>query len=200
MPELIACQDCDLLQRVPAIPQGTRAKCSRCGSVLFRHKRNSIERTLAWSLAGLVLYVMANSFPFLAMKRGGLIRETTLTTGVLEFYAQGNWLLATVVTLTCLVFPLIQILGLLYVLGPLFINYRVKYPAQVFRLVHHIEEWGMLEVFMLGILVSVVKLAKMASIIPGLSLYSFGILVFVLAAAGNCLDSHVVWKKLEQTP
>lgn len=197
---IIACHDCDLLNRIAFVPEGARAKCSRCGAVLVRNRRNSIERTLAWALTGLILYVLANLFPFLAMKSGGQIRETTLTSGIIEFYNQGNWILATVVLFTCLVFPLLQILGLLYVLLPLHFNRSARFPVKVFRFISHIAQWGMLEVFMLGILVSVVKLAKMASIIPGTSLYSFGVLVFVLAAAANSLDPHKVWELLGRKP
>jgi paraquat-inducible protein A len=56
----------------------------------------------------------------------------------------------------------------------------------------------MMEVFMVGILVSVVKLAKMATIIPGVSLYSFLALIFVLAAMSVSLDDHLIWEKWEE--
>ncbi len=200
MNHLTACPDCDLLQNIPLLPEGARACCPRCGAILARPKPNSIERTLAWTLAGLVLFVLANSFPFLGMTKSGIARETTLTTGILEFYQQGNVLVATVVVLTCLVFPLLQMAGLLYVLLPLHLGRRPLRPVPIFRMVMQIEDWGMLEVFMLGILVSVVKLAKMASIVPGLSLYSFGLLILVLAAAANSLDRQAVWEKLEPQP
>ena len=196
MKHLSACHDCDLLQEIPPVPRGAKILCRRCGAILLRHKPNTIERTLAWTLAGLILFVLANSFPFLGLKSGGLEQETTLTTGILMFYQQGNPLLAAVVALTCLVFPLLQLLGLLHVLLPLHFNVRPILPAPVFRMVMQIEDWGMLEVFMLGILVSLVKLSKMAIIVPGISLYSFGLLILVLAAAANSLDRQAVWEKL----
>jgi paraquat-inducible protein A len=56
----------------------------------------------------------------------------------------------------------------------------------------------MMEVFMIGILVSVVKLAGMAKIIPGISLYSFLALIFVLAAMSVSLDRHLIWHKWEK--
>jgi paraquat-inducible protein A len=62
-------------------------------------------------------------------------------------------------------------------------------------LLQHIQPWGMMEVFMVGILVSVVKLAKMAKIIPGISLYSFLALIFVLSAMTVSLDGHLIWQK-----
>jgi paraquat-inducible protein A len=55
----------------------------------------------------------------------------------------------------------------------------------------------MMEVFMLGILVSLVKLGKMATIVPGLAVYSFGLLIFILAASSAALDPHIIWEKLE---
>jgi paraquat-inducible protein A len=55
----------------------------------------------------------------------------------------------------------------------------------------------MMEVFMLGILVAIVKLSKMATIIPGTALYAFMILIFVLAASAASLDPHIVWNRLE---
>jgi paraquat-inducible protein A len=54
----------------------------------------------------------------------------------------------------------------------------------------------MMEVFMMGILVAVVKLAGMASIVPGLALWAFAVLIFVLAAAAAALDPHMVWERV----
>jgi len=86
--------------------------------VLQHHKRDSLDRTLSWTIAGLILFVVANSFPFLAMKSGGLVRETTLITGVVELYRQDMQSLAVLVFLTSILFPLVQLAGMLYLLLP----------------------------------------------------------------------------------
>jgi paraquat-inducible protein A len=54
----------------------------------------------------------------------------------------------------------------------------------------------MMDVFMIGILVSVVKLAEMATIVPGPSLFAFVVLIFVLAAAQAALDPDIVWERV----
>ena len=69
--------------------------------------------------------------------------------------------------------------------------------ARVFRLLIFLKPWGMMEVFMLGILVSVVKLVKMATIIPGVALFAFLALIFVLAAAAVTLDDHLIWEQID---
>jgi paraquat-inducible protein A len=146
----------------------------------------------------LILFVVANSFPFLALKSGSLVRETTLITGVVELYKQDMRSVAVLVFLTTIMFPLVQLAGMLYLLLPLKVKLLPWWkPALVFRFIRTLQPWGMMEVFMIGILVSMVKLAKMAKVIPGIAIYSFAVLIIALAAAAASLDPHLVWDRLE---
>jgi len=193
---LIACHHCDLLHRVQSLTPGGVAQCMRCGTVLYRRKKDSLNRTLALTIAGLILFVVANTYPFLAMKKEGLMQETTLLAGVKELFAQNMWELAALVLLTTFLTPFIQLSGMLYVLLPLKFNRLPWRLPFIFRFLQNIQPWGMMEVFMLGILVAIVKLAKMASIIPGISLYSFAALILVLAGATASLDPDIVWDRV----
>lgn len=197
MSSLIACHDCDLIQRLPHLTEPGTVQCIRCGAVLHQKKRDSIERTLSLTLAGLVLFGLANSFPFLAFKLEAQVRQTTLLTGIKELYAQGMPELSIIVLLTTVLVPLAQMICMLYILLPLKFKRMPMGLPRVFRFVRHLQPWNMMEVFMLGILVSVVKLAKMAKIVPGVALFSFLALIFVLAAMAASLDSHLIWEKWE---
>lgn len=192
----IACHACDLVQDIPPMPTGASARCARCGTVLFRAKVNSIDRTLAWTIAGLVLYAVAVTFPFLAMKSGPIDQETTLLSGIQQLYLQGEYILASLVLLTCLLVPLLQMIILLFIFIPLKINIRVNNLIPFFRLFQHLKAWSMMEIYLLGILVAIVKLAKMATIVPGLAVAAFGLLVFVLTFAISSVDTHMVWERL----
>ena len=193
MDAFIACHECDLIHSFKTLPARGAAHCIRCGAVLYKHKPNSLERTLAFAVAGLILFILANSFPFLGLKIGSQVRETTLITGIYELYVQGMQVIAILVLLTTVLVPFIQMLCLLYILLPLKFHRLPKGLPRVFRFVNSVGPWGMMEVFMVGILVSVVKLAGMAKIIPGISLYSFLTLIFVLAAMTVSLNSHLIW-------
>ena len=197
MDPLIACHECDLLQQRPPLPMGATARCARCGAVLYRRKRNSLDRVLALTIAGLILFMVANIYPFLTFRLEAQIQETTLITGIVELYNQGMWIIAGVVLLTSIVMPLLELTGMLYVLLPLKFNRRPWNLALSFRMVRRFKPWGMMEVFMVGILVAFVKLSKMASIIPGMALYAFMVLIFVLAASAASLDPHIVWDRME---
>jgi len=193
---LTQCHECGLLQRNPPLPIGGAARCVRCGYTLHKNQPDSLDRTLALTLAGIVLFVVANSFPFLSFQMQGQTTETTLFTGVKDLYQQGMWGLSAVVFFTSILAPGIQLVLLMTVLIPLKLNRLPRGFPTLFRYVETLAPWGMMDVFMLGILVSVVKLADMATIIPGTSLFAFVVLIFVLAAAQAALDPDIVWSRV----
>jgi len=104
---------------------------------------------------------------------------------------------AVLVLITTVLAPLAQLLSLLYILLPLKLNRPAPGMFHVFRRLRSIEPWSMMEVFMVGILVSVVKLAKMAQIIPGIAAFCFMVLIFVMAACMASLDPHEIWDRWE---
>jgi paraquat-inducible protein A len=195
--ELVACHDCDLLHHLAPVPEGATARCRRCRSVLLRRPRNGIERTLALALAAAVLFAVANAFPFLAFEMRGQVTQTTLMTGVFDLYEQGVPEIAALVFATSVLAPLLQISLLLYVLLPVHAGRVPLGMAHAFRLLRRVQPWSMMEVFLVGILVAVTKLAGMAEVVPGLALWAFALLIVVLAGAMAALDPHAVWERLE---
>ncbi len=198
---LIACHECDLLHREETVPEGGVARCQRCGGVLYRGKPQGIEKTLALTSAALVLFVLANTFPFLGLDVQGQIIQMNLATGVRMLYAEGMPILAGLVLITTILAPLAQLLSLIYVLLPLHLGLApLPGAATIFRWQGELRHWAMMEIFMLGILVSVVKLLGLASIVPGVALWSFAGLIVVLAAASSALEPHEVWRRLRSQP
>jgi paraquat-inducible protein A len=193
---LTLCHACDLPNRVGDVPEGGTARCARCESVVYRRVRDSLDRTLALALAGLFLFIAANAFPFLSFKMQGIVTQTTLSTGVRSLYEQGSPIVASLVLLTTIVAPFLQIAALISVLGPLRVGIWVPGQTRMFRLLRRVQPWSMMEVFIMGVLVSLVKLLDMAQIVPGIALWSFVLLIPVLAAASSSLDAESVWRRI----
>jgi len=87
----------------------------------------------------------------------------------------------------------------LYVLVPLGFGFKAPGAADVFRWMGHVQVWSMAEVFVLGVLVSLVKLADMAEIVPGIALWALGLLIPTLTAAMASLDPDEVWDRLDRS-
>ncbi len=194
---VLACPHCDLLVEVSGA-SGSTSLCPRCGAVLYRRKKNCIDRPLAFALSGLVLFVIVLTNPFLAMKSGGFVQETTLMTGILELWKQRLYGLGALVLLTCALIPLGQLAGLLYILLPLRLNVAAPGGIPIFRAILHLNSWAMMEVFLIGILVALVKLAKMATIVPGVAVMALGLLTVVMTAAMTTLVPPLVWEGLDR--
>jgi paraquat-inducible protein A len=197
-PLIVACHDCDLLHRVHPLNYGERAKCSRCGALLWAKKRDSFEHTIIFAVTSLLLFILANVFPFMTFELHGRVQTSYLSTGVVEFFNGGMWELGLLVLSASILFPALKILSMLYVLVPLEWNRRPWKAAPVFRMVAQFQTWAMMDVYLLGVIVAVVKLADLATLVPGVAIYAFGALILTLAAADSTLDSHAVWEKMER--
>lgn len=195
MHALIACHECDLLQRRMPLPRGGRARCPRCGSVLYRDRPDSLERSLALAMAGLILFVVANSLPFLSFEIQGRVSEATLIDGARRLNEHGRPLVAALVMFTTILAPLGQLVALLYLLLPLKFGRQPRYLTRVYRWFKLLRPWAMLEIFMVGLLVSVVKLSSLADIVPGLALWAFTALIVVLTALAAVFDPELVWRR-----
>lgn len=192
----VACQECDLLHRRRPLPLSGVANCTRCGAVLYRSRRNSLDRTLAMSATGVILLIIANFYPFLALKIEGQVSETRLISGIVQLYQQGMPMVATLVLLTGIIFPFMELTGLVYLLLPLKFNHRPWRMVTVFLLIRSMQPWGMTDVFLLGVLIAIVKLSDMATIIPGTAFYAFLLLSFAIAAAAASLNADSIWQRL----
>jgi paraquat-inducible protein A len=194
---LIACPDCDLMQRLPDLPVGAVARCPRCDCELWRRRADSLDRTLAFAVAAAILYVVAQSVPMLGLSAVGHQASTTVIQGAEQLWNDGREVVAVLVLLTTVVAPALQI-G--FMLAIVVAARRVRVPRWVGTLLRHhptATTWSMLEVMMLGVLVALVKIADYATVVPGMAMYTLGALIFLLAAMQSAFDPREVWQRVE---
>lgn len=199
---LIRCHDCDLLQKISHLPEDGAVKCCRC-SALLRNRQHinpedSIQHSLALVLTAMIILIIVNSFPLISIDIEGRKTTASLFFTVQHLFQHDMKFVAGLIFFTCIGAPLIQLSGLLYVLFPLSLGLKFSYSEHVYRWAQKINSWSMLEIFMLGILVVMVKLAAIATVIPGIALWATVILIFVIAGVLVSLDNEVIWDKLGQ--
>ena len=117
--QLIACHDCDLLQREIPLKPGCAARCGRCGAVLYRNATDSIERTLAYTLAAALMFVVANVFPIFAIEIKGAYSEISLLGAVRSLWNQQMPFISLLVFLTTVLIPALELVSMTYLLLPL---------------------------------------------------------------------------------
>ena len=196
--QLIACRECDMLHRRQALRSGQTARCARCDAVLYRNQPAGIQQAAALGLAALLLYGIANAFPFIAIEAQGQMREISLLTCVTELYRHHMPGLAAFTFAILLLAPLLRVAGLLYVLLPLCFARCLPQAATLCRLSERLRPWSMAEIHLLGTLVALIKLADMGNIILGAAFWGLAALVLTLTAAAAALDGDTLWNRLDQ--
>jgi paraquat-inducible protein A len=194
---LIACPDCDLLQRLPDLAPGASARCPRCDRELWRRREDSLNRTLALTLAAVVLYVVANAVPMLGLSAVGRQASTTVVGGVQQLWNDGQQVVAVLVLFAAVVAPALQTSFMLAIVLGARRDRTAWWVGTLLR--HHptTRTWSMIEVMLLGVLVALIKIADYATVIPGAALFSLGALVFLLAGMQASFDSREVWDRVE---
>jgi len=195
-PAVVACRECDLLQRLPVASGQGRVRCRRCGYVLHREGRDVVQVPLALGFAALILFVLSNSFPLLEFGLQGKTDATYLLAGIRRLAEQQHLLLATMVLFTTVLAPVLHIGLLIHVYLPLALGRRPVALAPTLRLAQAIVPWSMLEIFLLGVLVASVKLAEDATIVYGPAAWSLGLLVIVLALASTQVHPSRLWERV----
>ncbi|MBP6095801.1 MAG: paraquat-inducible protein A [Methyloversatilis sp.] len=193
--DLVACHECDLLQTEPQLTPGQTASCVRCGAFLARNPPDSIDRTLALTLTAAVLYVIANIHPLVGLEMQGRLVAVTLFEAVRVLWQDGMMPVAALVFGTALLFPLLELVMILLVLVPLRLGRVSPRLAPFFRLVCSVKPWGMVEVFLLGMLVSLVKLSHLASVVLGTAFWAMAGLILALTFAGRAFDTRLLWQQ-----
>lgn len=196
-PHPVACHFCDTLHDAAAVPEGTAARCKRCGVVLYQNRPASLVRVTAFSLTALILMGIVNLFPFLTMEANGIKTELSLFRASRELIREGSSTIGWCVAMFTIVAPLVMAGGMLYVCGPLLRGRAAPGARHVARWLGHTEPWNMIEVFLLGVLVSLMKLGKMADLYFGVGFWAFAALMVCMAAAVAGIDRNELWDRLE---
>lgn len=160
--------------------------------MLYRPSAVQLERITALTLAALFTFLIAQAFPIVELDLNGVTSQTTLTGALVALWNEGMELVAVAVFCSTFLFPLIELTALLYVLIP--IRAGVVPPGfnLVLRAIQFVRPWGMIEVLMLGILVTIVKMTSLARVIPEAALFAFGALTLMLAVV-VLFDPRALW-------
>jgi paraquat-inducible protein A len=195
----IACGTCGLVQRVAPLQPGTNASCPRCGAVVALRRHGDPSWTAALSLAALVLYIPANLYPILRMNLHGAYSESTVWDGCVSLFRNDELLVAVIVFLASMAIPLLKLLALFFLvfMSRLRSGLWRRQRAGLHRFIELIGPWAMLDVFLLAVLVALVKLDKLATILPGPGLVAFTSMVVLTIMASATFDPKTIWTQEE---
>ncbi|MEM1402151.1 MAG: paraquat-inducible protein A [Pseudomonadota bacterium] len=194
--EFVACRSCDALLPRPTVSLGQQARCPRCHSVILTNKSQSAERVVALMLASALLFVLAVFYPFLKMQSSGLSNEISVADATLVLWNSGYPVLSVACMLLILAIPLARILLTFAVALALLSDKRVTPTVRhMYGAAIRLAPWSMADVFMLGVIVSLVKVGQLADISVGIAFWSLVALSLVSALASASMCADTLWQR-----
>jgi paraquat-inducible protein A len=191
-PALLACEECDALYQRRRLAPGDVARCTRCGATVGRGHWLAADGQLALASGALAVFVLGNVRDIVTLDLRGAETPVTLFESVVATWTAGEHVVALLAFSTAFAFPLAVILLRLYVLWPLSMGRVARGFVPAMRALRWVTRWSMVEVFMVGTLIAIVKLAGLASVIPGVGIVSYGVLTLLLAALQSS-GLHGLW-------
>ena len=195
--ETVACHECDLLQRVPELPPGGKAKCSRCGYTVASRPTASVDRALALTVTAAIVFIVAHTTSLMGLSAVGRSSSTTIFGGVLQMWEDGERITAVIVMFCAGIAPGAYLAFMLTVLLAVRRPPAPLWVGEMMRWGHHMHPWSMNEVMILGILVALIKIAELATVEAGIGMYAMGGLVVLFPAIALSIDEHDTWRRIE---
>ncbi|MBB4659273.1 paraquat-inducible protein A [Parvularcula dongshanensis] len=192
--DLLACPACDALHSRPALDEGEVAHCVRCHAVILARKHRSVDRVVPAAAAALLAYLVAVTFPFVGVSEAGLANQISVIDAVVALAEGRLGLLAVVLGVFTLAFPLWMIVSLLMVTVPIRLGRPApRYAAAELKVVRRLAPWAMAEIFLVGTAVSLVKVAGLAHLSFGPAFLGLLATVVLLAMATVYLCEDTIW-------
>lgn len=186
---LLLCHHCGKTQSIE------HRYCELCGARVHVRNVNSIQRTWAFLVTAIVLYLPANILPIMSTTLLGKTTSNTILSGVVTLWEHGSYPIALLIFIASILVPIAKLLVLIWLCilvqksSPLMLKQRTV----LYRVTEFIGRWSMVDVFVVAVLVSLIQMGNLMSIYPGPAALSFAGMVISTMLAANSFDPRLIW-------
>jgi paraquat-inducible protein A len=189
---LISCKNCHEVYEKDNYDEFV---CTQCKHKVQKRVKNSLQVSLALTICAILLYIPAMLYPMMEITKLGIKTQSTILEGVISFLEYENYFIAFVIFTASVVIPLIKLVGLLLIFISLKIDIKIrnKNKIKIFKFIHLIGKWSMIDIYVVAILASVVQVGELFNIKGGLAATSFALVVILTMIAAHRFDTRIIW-------
>jgi paraquat-inducible protein A len=175
-------------------------KCPRCGSHLHLRKPASIQNTVALMTAAAALYIPSHMLPIMTVVELGDVTHNTIIGGMMRFWKTGAYPIAIVIFAASILIPLLKIIALTWLCAAATgrVHPSPGMLGKIYWFTELLGRWSMVDIFVVGILVSLVQLGNYMSITPGPGALAFAGVVMLTMFAAMSFEPRMLWDRLEE--
>ena len=186
---------CSYCHKLQSVNQLSAQSCIRCNAIFYARKPRSIEYTVAWTIAALIMFIPANIAPIMSFNTLGIEDPSTILGGIKMFFQLGMLPVAIIVLIASFIVPLSKIIGLLILIIGVKYKSRItpKQRTKIYHVVEFLGPWSMLDVFVVAIMAAVVDLGFLTTINAGNGVTYFALMVLFTMFAAESFDPRLIW-------
>lgn len=194
----VHCHECDLVVSLPLLKTNEKASCPRCGFLLTAIHKNAVERIIALSITAIIFLIATLPFDFLAFKANGLENKFTLIQSFSFLFSKGYSSLVIIEIFTIFAIPLLILSSLIYLLVCLKRQELPIHARKLMNLIFSLLPWAMVEIFVVGVLVSLIKIMSMADVSVGPSFIALILFALFMTIVILHIDKHQFYQLLDE--
>ena len=199
--QIIECHDCSLSLLIPTLQHKQEAHCPRCGLEITHFHQSNVDYILAFSFTALLFLFATLHFPFLSFSVKDQSQQIDIIHSLTTLINYDYIVLASLEIIAIFIIPVIILCGLIYLLIPIRLTRSPPpFSANILRLIFILLPWSMAEIFLVGTLVSLVKITSLADVSLGIAFYMFILFSIFMVATTARLDKIQLHKRLKITP
>ena len=171
-------------------------KCERCGHSETHSTTKSVEMTVSLTLTAIIFFIPANLLPFMTIELYGNTNSATIWQGTRSLAESGALFIALVVFLASILIPALKLLILLYISLSSNQEGNLRIKTRLYHFIESIGRWSMLDIFLLAVMVSIMKLGPWTRVEPGPGALFFLLVVIFTMLASSYFDTRLIWKEM----
>ncbi len=169
--------------------------CPRCHSKVEFRKNACFSKCLSLLIAAVILYLPSNLYPVMYTEFLGSTTGSNIIEGVIAMWEMKSYFVSIVILLASIFIPAFKIFSIAFILYVTkFSKIRIKKRvSRLFRFVMFIGRWSLIDVYVVIIMSSVVRITGFLSIYPGFAIICFCAVVLITVFSADEFDERLIW-------
>ncbi|MEZ8058369.1 paraquat-inducible protein A [Vibrio splendidus] len=196
-----SCIECGLVSQFRELPSGCEASCPRCHHTLCSIGASKGQGVMAYAVASLITLVMSLAFPYMSFSVQGISQQITLYQAVEMMNRLDNTSIAALLFLAVIFLPAYFLISVFWFYAlterkSKRSNALSRLAIFVLKTLSWVKPWLMVDVFLIGVLVSLIKISALADVSMGISFWAFGIYAMLVVKTMSLVDFDWIWDQL----
>ncbi|AYY80065.1 MULTISPECIES: membrane integrity-associated transporter subunit PqiA [Proteus] len=187
-----------LCRSCTAILPVTQYECSRCEVKGHARRPKSLQWTVSLLITSLILYIPANLLPIMVTESLGNNIYSTIMAGVILLWEDGSYPVAMVIFIASIMVPSLKMVAIAWLCWDAHKSKGKRDPAKMhflYEVVEYVGRWSMIDVFVIAVLASLVRMGRLMSIYPDFGVVLFAVVVVLTMFSAMMFDPRLTWDK-----